>query len=79
MWFWGTKRRSDERVQPGQKYRTAARSRFGQPLSLMWEVERVYVGPDGMHHARLLRLPEHNNPKVVSVDALLDPELYEPI
>ena len=66
-------------VQPGQAFRVAARSHRGTRSVLIWEVERVYTGPDGIRHAHLFCQTDPKLTKVLALSALLDPILYEQI
>jgi hypothetical protein len=70
-------RKQNKKASVGQHYRAAGRGIFGQLSTTIWEVERVTLGPDGLEYARLVRVRDRNDQKVVSLEALLDPTLFE--
>ena len=64
---------------PGQQYRDAGRNMFGRSSTAIWELERVVVGSYGIEYARLVRTDNRKECKLVSLSALSDRGLYEPI
>ena len=58
-------------VQPGQKYRQT-------DSSSVWEVLALTADPEGIIHARLVRVGDTTATKMISVSALKDPRLYRP-
>lgn len=70
-------RKQNKEASVGQHYRVAGRGIFGQVSTTIWEVERVTIGSDGLEYARLVRVRNRNDQKVVSLEALLDPTLFE--
>jgi hypothetical protein len=45
---------------------------------MVWQVAEVKQASDGITYARLRRLTEPSESKLVSLDALSNPNLYEP-
>ena len=66
-------------LSPGQQYRDPGRNMFGRSPTAIWELEMVVVGSDGIEYARLVRVTDRTEHKLVSLSALLDRGLYEPI
>ena len=64
---------------PGQRYRAAGRNEFGYLPAAVWEVERVVPGADGIEYARLVRTNDCTERKHVSLTALANRSLYEPV
>ena len=52
---------------------------FGRSSTAIWELERVVVGSYGIEYARLVRTDNRKECKLVSLSALFDRGLYEPI
>ena len=63
----------------GQQYRAAGRNLFGYPPTAIWELKRVVPGSDGIEYAHLVRMNDRKDCKLVSLSALFDRSLYEPI
>ena len=72
MWW-----KHNQEASVGQHYRVAGRGIFGQLSTAIWEVERVTLGSDGLEYARLVRVRDRKDQKVVSLEALLDRNLFE--
>ena len=64
---------------PGQQYRDAGRNWYGHSPTAVWELETVVVGSDGIEYARLVRMNDRKECKLVSLSALFDRSLYESI
>ena len=71
-------KRNDE-ASPGQRYRRAGKDRFGQSSPVIWELDRVTSGSDGLEYAHLIRVRDRTDHKLVSLEALLDRSLFEPL
>ena len=63
----------------GVRYRAVGTNAFGHPSPLTWRAELAFVANDGLRHVRLVRSDDPRQTKVVSLDALFDPQLFEPL
>ena len=52
---------------------------FGRSSTAIWEFEGVVLGSDGFEYARLVRTNDRGEHKLISLIALLDRSLNEPI
>lgn len=64
-------------VELGQRVRSVAGARRGRPASMIWQAAELKQASDGITNARLRRLAEPSEGKLVSLDALSNPQLYE--
>lgn len=49
-----------------------------QPKGPVYEVSRLWVAADGLHHAHLSSLGGHRDTRIISVSALTDPRFFAP-
>ena len=52
---------------------------MGQHSPVIWELEKVTHGSDGIEYARLIRASGHAETKLVSLSALFDRTLFTPV
>ena len=52
---------------------------MGQHSPVIWELEKVIRGSDGIEYARLILASDRVENKLVSLSALFDPTLYTPV
>ena len=52
---------------------------MGQHSPVIWELEKVIHGSDGIEYARLILASDRAETKLVSLSALFDPTLYTPL
>ena len=52
---------------------------MGQPSPVIWELEKVIHGSDGIEYAQLIQTSDRAENKLVSLSALFDPTLYTPL
>ena len=65
---------------PGRRYRAAGRNVFGRSSTAIWEFECVSsLGPGGVEFARLVLTNDRTEFKLVSLTALANRNLYEPV
>ena len=57
-------------VLPGQRYQPAG-------SSAVWEVREIVKDPEGISHARLMRVGDPTTVKTISVAALRDGRLFK--
>ncbi|MGO8917861.1 MAG: hypothetical protein ACLQJR_18315 [Stellaceae bacterium] len=62
----------------GECYREAGLRVFARPAS-DWIVQAVYVGRDGIEHARLVGAADRSQQKTLSADILVDRRRFERI
>jgi hypothetical protein len=65
-----TKHTLDQDV--GQFYRNATLSAFGTPLQILWVLEQVWQGADGITYARLVKGADATEKKTVAAAVLQD-------
>ena len=59
-------------LEVGQRYRNARLSAFGAPLQIVWMLEQVWQGADGITYARLAKDVDATAKKTVSAAVLQD-------
>ena len=59
-------------LELGQRYRNARSSAFGTPLQIIWVLEDVWNGADGITYARLMKHGDATEKKTVSTAVLQD-------
>ena len=52
---------------------------MGQSSPVIWELEKVIRGSDGIEYARLIRASDRAENKLVSLSALFDRTFYTPV
>ncbi len=76
---WGANWKKNKEPVPGQRYRKAGQNAMGQSSPVIWELEKVIRGSDGIEYARLIRASDRAENKLVSLSALFDPTFYTPV
>ena len=76
---WGANWKKNKEPIPGQRYRTAGQNAMGQPSPVIWELEKVIHGSDGIEYAQLIQTSDRAENKLVSLSALFDPTFYTPV
>ncbi len=51
---------------------------MGQSSPVIWELEKVIHGSDGIEYAQLIQTSDRAETKLVSLSALFDPTVYTP-
>lgn len=69
---------AESQVQAGRRYRAMTSSMPSQLSNIVWEVDRLTVGTDGIQYVRLIRSDDRGRKKTISLEALLDRHYFRP-